>query len=381
MWDSFQSSGRLWALVENWNSQASSTRNIATLVKLAREYNWFGFLLPEPITPDLEAVYRLLERAFPPNADEEIKRILFASSAAFYDEAKPICFQYLADWLRYGRIKVAVSALRSGTASYQITIVKELGDYKTWSFWSFERNWLEVVEFHKILVQENCVPAAEFLRWADGYEHPSQEDSPVIIAALLQYAFAGLFRTFSAELLEHVEIIRFLRPQMTLEPIPVATTNVAPIAEASSWCPAATIRGICLQTFIPTSLIRGIFATGAHNRREPPWNGIKYKFKLHVPFEKSINMAWAIYSYSLHKEEPVYSSYIWRIICLEVVERAGENPSLLLTYHNDYDALGAGEDEKRALQLIFDTSVETWLVFDTLQLLIRITKLLRGIPA
>lgn len=106
------------------------------------------------------------------------------------------------------------------------------------------------------------------------------------------------------------------------------------------------------------------------------------KFKLHLPLDKSIYIAWAICSY-IHEEELeiLKYSYIWRIIGLKVVERAGDSPSLLLTYYNDDDALGAGKDEKRTLQLIFESSVETWLVFDTLQLLIRITKLLGGIPA
>jgi ubiquitin-protein ligase len=374
MWYSFQSSGRLDALVKNWNSQASSTRNIAKLVNLAREYNWIEFLNVDLVT-DLDVAYSLLEKAFPLNAEEKIKEILFASSADFYDEAEHICLHYLADWLKGGHTEVAMSPLRSGTASYQITIVNGLNNGH--GNWRFEKSWPEVLDFHEILVEENCVPAARFLHWTSGYEHPSQEDSPVVVAALLQYAFAHLFRKFSAELLDCVQFISFFRPQMTLEPIPVATTNVAPIAETSSLSRAVSIRGIYLRSFIPASFLRGIFATDVSNGREPPWNWVK--FKLHLPFDKSIYMAWAVYSYS-HEEELEYS-YIWRIVCLNVVERAGDYPSLLLTYCNDDDVLGAGKYEERTWKLIFDTSDEAWLIFDTLQLLIRITKLLRGIPA
>ena len=373
MWHFFQSSGRLDALVKNWNLRGFSTRNIAELVNLAREYNWIEFPNVGQVT-DLDIVYSLLEKAFPPNADKEIKEILFASSAAFYDEAKPICLQYLAHWLECGLTEVAVSGLRSGSASYQITIVNGLNGHRKWSF---EKSWLEVLDFHEILVGKNCVPAARFLHWTSGHEHPSQEDSPVVVAALLQNAFAHLFRTFSAELLEHFEIIDFLRPQITLEPIPVAATNVVPIAETSSLSRAPSIRGIYLRSFIPSSLICGISATNASNGIEPP--GIFVNFKLHIPFDKSIYMAWAVYSCSY--EEELEYSYIWKIVCLKVDERAGDYPSLLLTYCNDDDVLCAGKYEERTWKLIFNTLYEAWLVFDTLQLLIRITKLLRGIPA
>ena len=98
MWYSFQSSGRLGALVEEWNFQAFSAQNIAKLVNLAREYNWIDFLNVDLVT-DLDIAYSLLEKAFPSYAEAKIKDILFASSADFYDEAEDICLQYLADWL------------------------------------------------------------------------------------------------------------------------------------------------------------------------------------------------------------------------------------------------------------------------------------------
>ncbi len=124
---------------------------------------------------------------------------------------------------------------------------------------------------------------------------------------------------------------------MTLEPIPVATPNVVPLAETPSTYLAASIRGVCLRSFVPNCLVDGMSATYASSGREHPWKFVK--FKLHLPFGKSIYVAWMIYSYS-HDQELDYS-YIWRIICLKVVERAGDYPSLLLTYYNDDDALGA----------------------------------------
>jgi ubiquitin-protein ligase len=373
MWRRFHASCRLDALVGKWNSQAFSKRNIAKLVNLAREYNWIELLGVDLVT-DLDVVYSLLEKAFPPNAEEKSKEEISASSGAFYDEVKPICLQYLADWLKFGLTEVAVNHLRSGTASYQITIVNGLIDGH--SKWSFEKSWLEVLDFHEILVRVHCVPAAEFLHCINGYEYPSQEDSPVVVAALLQYAFAHLFRTFSAELLQHVELISFLRPQMTLEPIPVAATNAAPIAETSSLSRAVSIRGIYLRSFIPTSYFRGFVATDASNGRGPPWNLVK--FKLHLPFDKSIYLAWAVYS--VPREEELQYSYIWRIVRVKVVGLAGIFPTLLLTYYND-NALGDGRYEERTWKLIFPTSGEAWRLFQTLHLLIRITELLQGIPA
>ncbi len=106
--------------------------------------------------------------------------------------------QYLEDWLEHGLTEVAVSALRLGTASYQITIVKGLdGDKK----WRFEKSWLHVQNFHGVLGREDNVPAAKFLGWNDGYGHPSKEDSPLVVAALFQHAFAHLFQTFSGSFL------------------------------------------------------------------------------------------------------------------------------------------------------------------------------------
>lgn len=367
MWRKFQSSGRLGELVKNWNSQEFSTRNVTKIVNLAREYNWIEFLDVDLVT-DLDIVYSLLEKAFPPNADKIIKEMLLSSSPAFYDEAKPICLQYLADWLECGSTEVAVSPLRSGTASYQITIVKGLNRHRKWSF---EKSWLEVLDFHKILVQEKCVPFAEFLPWTGEYEHPSQEDSPVVIAALLQYAFAGLFRSYSAELLEHVGIIEFLRPQKTLEPLRVATPSVAATVETVPSSRVVSIRGIYLRSFIPTSLIRGIDAVDASRERSL----VFVKFKLHLPFDNSGYMAWAIHSRGLYEQQREYS-YISRLMFPNLLEKRGDHQTLLLTFY----ALAAGKYEERTLKLVFDTSAKTWLVFSTLQLLIRVDNLLRGIP-
>jgi ubiquitin-protein ligase len=370
---------------ENRNAVASSATDLADLILITRD-TLRTLTIQERVImefdgTDLEICYGLLEKAI-----LSIRLRHRETISAFYDTVQVLCGNYLIDWLAHGCTDVqVVSDLSSTTALYQITIVVEAdNEHKKWVF---TRDWDEIKAFNNVLISE--IPDAELFdleRSSNRYEELTFLN-PLVVAAFLEYGLKRVFSSHARELLKLAEVLRFLRPENRLrsasEDVPGEGAMVA-VPRSLPGANTLPFNGASFLPFIPSSLLVGINCFALPSL---PWVLHGRRFKFFISFSHHYDVGWAVegveaYSRVLMDGSPI--NQILKIdltssvtpprlfqkgLILEVSQRRAGCTVLSITYRID--------KSEKTLRIMFNTSTEAQLCFDTLQVLRRVDELIR----